>query len=300
MSGASDALRRRIGGARDLNAVVRSMKALAASSIGQYERAVEALEDYYRTVELGLTACLKHAPALPASARDPGPNDGIGAVIFGSDLGLVGRFNDVLMDYSARSLAATAGGTTRIWAVGERIHALVLQTRLAAPTLLAVPTSVSGIARLVGQILIDVQKACERGTVREIHLFYNSRKASGAYEPTGRRLLPLDQAWQTHAADLPWPTKNVPQVIDGGKAALESFIQEYLFIVLFQACAQSLASENASRLSAMQRAEKNIGQIIEQLQRSYHRIRQESIDEELFDVVAGADSGSLDRQLRLP
>jgi len=51
-----------------------------------------------------------------------------------------------------------------------------------------------------------------------------------------------------------------------------------------------LASENASRLSAMQRAEKNIEQILEELNRIFHRVRQESIDEELFEVIAGYES----------
>ena len=59
---------------------------------------------------------------------------------------------------------------------------------------------------------------------------------------------------------------------------------------LFQACAESLASENASRLAAMQRAEKNIDQILEDLSRAFHRIRQESIDEELFDVISGYEA----------
>ena len=71
---------------------------------------------------------------------------------------------------------------------------------------------------------------------------------------------------------------------------LEAFIREYLFVLLFQACAQSLASENASRLAAMQRAEKNIEQVLEELNRTFHRVRQESIDEELFEVVAGYES----------
>jgi F-type H+-transporting ATPase subunit gamma len=61
-------------------------------------------------------------------------------------------------------------------------------------------------------------------------------------------------------------------------------------VLLFQACAESLASENASRLAAMQRAEKNIGEILEQLNRTFHRIRQESIDEELFDVISGYEA----------
>jgi len=68
MSGTIQSLERRIDGAADLEGVVRAMKALAASSIGQYERAVASLNDYYRTVELGLSVCLRQAGA----AKDAG------------------------------------------------------------------------------------------------------------------------------------------------------------------------------------------------------------------------------------
>ena len=60
MSDTLASLRRKIGGAGDLESVVRSMKALAASSIGQYEKSVLALADYDRTVELGLAVCLRN------------------------------------------------------------------------------------------------------------------------------------------------------------------------------------------------------------------------------------------------
>ena len=59
MSDTLASLRRKISGAGDLESVVRSMKALAAASIGQYEKSVLALADYYRTVELGLLVCLR-------------------------------------------------------------------------------------------------------------------------------------------------------------------------------------------------------------------------------------------------
>lgn len=64
-------------------------------------------------------------------------------------------------------------------------------------------------------------------------------------------------------------------------------MREYLFVTVFMACAQSLASENASRLSAMQRAEKNIEELLDDLNRSFHQQRQSGIDEELFDVISG-------------
>ena len=69
--------------------------------------------------------------------------------------------------------------------------------------------------------------------------------------------------------------------------SLPALVHEQLFISLYRACAESLASENTSRLEAMQRAEQNIDSVSDELRRSVNRLRQSSIDEELFDVVAG-------------
>jgi F-type H+-transporting ATPase subunit gamma len=68
---------------------------------------------------------------------------------------------------------------------------------------------------------------------------------------------------------------------------LRGLIREHLFVSIFQACAESLASENASRLAAMQRADKNIDELLEDLNGTFRRLRQSGIDEELFDVIAG-------------
>jgi F-type H+-transporting ATPase subunit gamma len=103
-------------------------------------------------------------------------------------------------------------------------------------------------------------------------------------------LLPLDAQWQRKLAELPWPTRNLPEVMGGGTATLRALIREYLFVSIFQACAESLESENASRLAAMQRADKNIDELLEDLNRTFHRLRQDGIDEELFDVVSGFEA----------
>jgi F-type H+-transporting ATPase subunit gamma len=82
----------------------------------------------------------------------------------------------------------------------------------------------------------------------------------------------------------------LPEVLCGGTATLLALIREYLFISLFRACAESLASENASRLAAMQRADKNIDELLEDLNGTFHRLRQSGIDEELFDVISGFEA----------
>src|SRR5271156_335371 len=98
MSDSMSSLGRKISSAGDLQSVVRTMKDLAASSIGQYEKSVNALGDYYRTVELGWGACFRESkPVAPIIKRKGQPEAGaIGAVVFGSDQGLVGQFNDVV------------------------------------------------------------------------------------------------------------------------------------------------------------------------------------------------------------
>lgn len=295
MSDTTASLRRKIGSAGDLQSVVRSMKALAASSIGQYEKSVRALADYDRTVQLGLGICLRRRAAEPA-VREGRRRTGaasIGAVVFGSDQGLVGRFNDVVADFATKALAALPGKPT-VWAVGERVHARLSDAGLRPAGIFAVPNSVETIAPLVGRILVESDSHHREGTVNELHLFYNRPGLGPVYAPVGQRLLPLDESWRRKRAGIDWPTKNLPEVIGGGTSTLRALIREYLFASLFRASAESLASENASRLAAMQRADKNIDELLEDFNRTFHRLRQSGIDEELFDVISGFEALSHD------
>jgi F-type H+-transporting ATPase subunit gamma len=290
-------LRRKITSAGDLQSVVRTMKALAASSIGQYEQSVRALGDYYRTVEQGLGVCFRgtgSAALIPGETRrtDAGA---IGAVVFGSDQGLVGQFNDVVADHAIKTLGSLTDKPW-VWAVGERVHARLKNASLPLVGLFTVPNSVKAITPLVGQILVESEVRRSQGEVVELYLFYNRPTSGAVYAPVNHRLLPLDETWRRALAELPWPTKNLPEIMGSNTETLRALIREYLFVSLFRACAESLASENASRLAAMQRADKNIDELLEDLNGTSHRLRQSGIDEELFDVISGFEALSVEEK----
>ncbi len=291
MSDTAESLRRKISSAGDLQSVVRSMKALAASSIGQYEQSASALADYYRTVELGLNVCFRNGALATLMAEDQRSKDEalVGAVVFGSDQGLVGQFNDVVADFAVKALA-NLQGRHQVWAVGERVHARLLDAGLPLVRLYSVPSSVQAISPLVGQILVENEALQGQNKVTKLHLFYNHPKSGAVYEPVSQRLLPLDETWHKQLAELTWPTGNLPEDIGGGTSTLRALVREYLFVSIFRACAESLASENASRLAAMQRADKNIDELLESLHGTFNRLRQSSIDEELFDVISGYEA----------
>jgi F-type H+-transporting ATPase subunit gamma len=320
-------LRQKIERAGDLRSVVSTMKALAAVSIGQYEKSVRSLDEYYHAVELGLSVCLSakapfadvadvadvvDAPVEWKVKKDAGVT---GAVVFGSDQGLVGQFNDVLADYAVHTLAALPG-KTKVWAVGERVHDRLADRCVPLAGRLTVPFSIKAITPLVGQILAQIilpglegregreesgerENRARRGQDEQsggknelgtLYLFYNSSRSGEIYEPVNQQLLPLDETWRSRLAKLPWPTKNLPEVLGSEPDTLRALVREYLFVSLFRACAESLASENASRLAAMERAERNIDQLSEDLRKTFYRLRQSKIDEELFDVIAGVEA----------
>lgn len=281
MTDTAESLRRKIDGAAELESVVRTMKALAAASITQYEQAVRALEDYDHTVALGLSACFREQPFY---AEEPPVRGAIGAVVFGSDQGLVGQFNDILANFALENLRALPAEKW-VWTVGERVEGYLADSGLTLTAGFNVPNSINGISALVGDILTDLEP--HLGKMTEVYVFHNRPQAGAVYQPVVQRLLPLDEAWKDRLIALPWPGKNLPEVLHCGEPTLRALVREYLFISLFRACAESLSSENASRLAAMQRAEKNIDELLEELKQTFHQIRQSSIDEELFDVVAG-------------
>jgi len=291
VSETTESLRRKISSAGDLQSVVRTMKALAASSIGQYEKSVRALADYYRTVELGLGACFRESEtaATMVERKVPTHEGTIGAIVFGSDQGLVGQFNDVVADYAIKTLAVMAG-KAQIWAIGERVHARLADAGLPLAGLFTVPNSVQAITPLVGKIQIESEAHRDKGENAQLWVFHNRPLFGALYEPVGQRLLPLDAEWQQGLAEVRWPTANLPEVMGSCIATLRALIREYLFISLFRACAESLASENASRLAAMERADKNINDLLEQLHGAFHRLRQSGIDEDLFDVISGFEA----------
>jgi F-type H+-transporting ATPase subunit gamma len=287
MSATVAGLRRKIDSAKDLQSVVRAMKAQAAASIEQYDRSVAALLDYHRTVSLGLGVCIRGG-GLVARPQDRRQR-AVLVIVFGSDQGLVGRFNDVVGDL-AKTLIAPNTSMAIVWAVGQRVRERLVDSPFSIAGQFDVPASVEAIALLVGQILVEYEKLQAKGNPTELHLVYNQSAPAVAYQPVILQLLPLDDAWRAKEAAIAWPTSGLPELLVPDPTTLAAFIREYLFVSLFRACAKSLASENASRLAAMQRADKNIDGLLEDLNGSFHRLRQDEIDEELFDVVAGYEA----------
>jgi F-type H+-transporting ATPase subunit gamma len=280
-----EALQRDMDTATDLQSIVRTMKVLAAVSIRQYEKALASLADYNRTVEMGLQAVLRdRRSAAPGRARTP-PRTG--AIVFGSDHGLCGRYNESIAAFAIEALENA--GDRRILAVGSRIEAALRARGEDVEQLFFVPGSVTGITSTVQSLLLRIDDWRQAG-VERVLLFHNAHEQKTAYRAQRRELLPIDPSRFNSGRDRPWPSRSLPVFTMDSGELLRALIRQHLFIVLFSACAESLAGEHASRLISMQVAEKNIQQRLETLTSTYRQQRQNQITEELLDVVSGFEA----------
>lgn len=282
-----ESLKKKIKTAGDLLAVVKTMKSLAAVNIRQFEAAVESLERFAATVDLGLHAFFRTYGRLQPGKLGPAAV----VLVVGSDQGMCGAFNETVAEAAlaqARDLAGR-GLAVQAWTCGERTRAVAEDAGLAVALHLDMPGGVHGIEPKAAELAGRYQAAVQEQGATTLVLVHNRLTRGGSYDPEARRLLPLDREWQEPFLG-PWPRRCLPQPGLPANELFSALFQHFLGISLYRAFGLSLAAENAARLAAMQAAEKNILDLSDDLTRRFREVRQTLITSELLDIVSGFEA----------
>jgi F-type H+-transporting ATPase subunit gamma len=281
-----ESLRRRIQSAQDLYGIIRTMKALAAASIRQFEQAVEAVDVYTSTVDTGLRIVLQAQSTQMENMLNK-QNGGTLAIIFGTDQGMCGQFNENIISFALMDQANTRA---KNMIVGQRAGSRVEEAGSSFEKLFPVPSSVDGINPAVQSLLLEINLWRERASVDEVILYYNRPGSGSSYKPVKVQLIPLDMSLFHSPVRELCPSRSLPIYTMEQERLLSRLVSQYLFAQLYRAYAESLASENASRLMTMQSAEKNIEERLGELNAEYHGQRQGAITSELLDIVSGVEA----------
>lgn len=274
---------------RDITSIVRTMKALSAVSIHQFENAERAMSTYAETVDLGLSAVLRdqRARGLVPLGQPLGAGGRDAMIVIGSDRGLCGQYNEVISRFAIDRLA---GGHMMLGVVGARVAARLDASGHTADTVLGVPGTVEGFTATVQSLILIIDKWMDAQDVRRVWLLHNHRKPRNAAQPVARQLLPIPTDYLADRRDTKWPHPGIPFFRMDTAALMPWLIKERLFVLLYRALAEALASEHATRLAAMQNAERNLQERQETLNAAFRQKRQETITRELMDLVAGFET----------
>jgi len=286
-----EVLRRRVQSTETLQSVVGTMKALATVRISQVRRATKALDTSAETLELAFQALLRSEPEL-ATYLLPVSSDAWAAVLFGSDHGLCGPFNERLARHADAWLSPLAErhGPPRVMVAGRRLRPRLIALGYEVERVLTLPGSVDAIDDAVLRV-VDQIEAWQRDHGVARVLVAHHRPTSGvSYRPRTLQLLPLDLDWLRELRERPWPTNQLPMLGLEGEALLRGLVRQQLGMLLVRAFAASQTAENAARLAAMESAERNVEERLKQLRHAANLERQNAVTEELLDVQAAFEA----------
>ncbi|MFW5800780.1 MAG: F0F1 ATP synthase subunit gamma [Spirochaeta sp.] len=288
-------LRKRIQNTQGLHSVVHTMKTLSAVNIRQYEKAMRSLREYYRTVSMGLSVVLRDATERIEETSAGEPEAPVAAIIYGSEQGMAGQFNRRIIEFTGHTLVQEMGlelPSVRVATLGTRIIPRLEDAGFTVEKGLSIGGSTADMAPSMIELLELIEHWRSEAGVGRILLFYNRLTSGVSFEPSVSYLLPIspDLLQEHEQQQTEWKGRTRPAYFSEWRELVSALIQQHLYVSLNRGFIESLAGENASRLSTMQAAESNIEEQLEHLKQNYNRLRQNSITQEMMDIITGFEA----------
>jgi len=284
---------RRVGAAEELLSVTHTMKGLAAVNARQFEQAAATLDEYEAIVERGIQVVLMQpefrAAGVPVRSADSDPStegDVVDLIVFGSNQGLCGPINRHMAHHAAT--ASSEGAGAKVFAVGARLATELELVGIRPDVDVTLPNTVEGITPRADELLLRIeQRRRERPDVAVSLVYPRFEGRQRSYRPVTQPLLPFDTGRLVDIDRRQWATNQRPMVFGSSASMFAALTRQALFVAVQRTFAQTMASVAASRLAAMDSAQRDIEQRLDDLQAERHRLRQSAITEELLDVVSG-------------
>jgi F-type H+-transporting ATPase subunit gamma len=286
------ALKIRIGSVKSTQKITKAMKMVAAAKLRRAQEAAVAGRPYAERLEkvmASLAAKVSVSESSPKLLAGTGKDQHHLLIVATSERGLAGAFNSNIVRAARRKAEELIqdGKSVKFYIAGKKGRVL----KRFYPGLIAndhemghIKTVAFADARAVAD---DVIARFEAGEFDIAHLFYARFQSALVQEATGRQIIPV-------AIDV-----NAAPVDDGGAAIdyepdeesiLADLLPRNVAIQIFRALLENAASEQGSRMTAMDNATRNAGDMINRLTIQYNRTRQAAITTELVEIISGAEA----------
>ena len=290
------ALKLRIGSVKSTQKITKAMKMVATAKLRRAQEAAMAGRPYAERLErvmANLATRVGKRPGGPKLLVGSGNDQTHLIVVATSERGLAGAFNTNIVRAARRKAEALTkdGKTVRFYIAGKKGRVL----RRFYPDAILADQDMSGVktvgfddARVVADDLIVRFNA---GEFDVAHLFYAKFVSALVQEPTGAQIIPVPLTAPESAQVLPnSSTFAAVEYEPDEEAILADLLPRNVAIQIFRAMLENAASEQGSRMNAMDNATRNAGDMINRLSIQYNRTRQAAITTELVEIISGAEA----------
>ncbi len=289
------ALKNRIVSVKSTQKITKAMKMVAAAKLRRAQEAAEAARPYSErmaAVMASLASRVQVGPESPRLLAGTGNSQVHLLVIAGSERGLAGGFNTNITRAARKFLdeLLAQGKTVKLLFVGKKTRAPFLRTHRNLIIGTIDQTHIKTVRFADAKAIADdITARFEAGEFDVAHLFFSKFKSALAQEPTRLQIIPA----ALPAVAESKPVGDVPAAIEyepDEESILADLLPRNLAVQVFRALLENAASEQGSRMTAMDNATRNAGDMINRLTITYNRTRQAAITKELIEIISGAEA----------
>ena len=288
------ALKNRIGSVKSTQKITKAMKMVAAAKLRRAQMAAEAGRPYaerLNAVMANLASKVTVGPDSPRLLAGTGSDQVHMIVVATSERGLAGAFNsNIVRAARARAHELTAAGkTVKFYLIGKKGRPVIQRLFPGQIVHQVDQSAIKNVAFTDAlEVSRDLTARFEGGEFDIAHLFYARFQSALVQVPTEQQLIPVDLS-QVAANDTAGVSSSVEYEPDE-EAILAELLPRNVAIQLFRAMLENAASEQGSRMNAMDNATRNAGDMINRLSIQYNRTRQAAITTELVEIISGAEA----------
>jgi len=287
-------LKNRIGSVKNTQKITKAMKMVAAAKLRRAREAAEAARPYAERMEgmvQSLSAGIDNMDQAPLLMRGTGRSDKHLIIVATADRGLCGAFNSSIVRSVRQKIKAlhAEGKDVRLFCVGRKGYDL-----LKGEYGEAIVGQISDVGRknlgyeTAERIGEQVVALYETESYDVCWVVYNHFKSVIAQVVTWQQLIPLTLDTPVEQAGR---TEAVPYEYEPDEATiLADLLPRNLSMQIFKSLLESAASEQGARMTAMDNATRNAGEMIDRLTLQYNRTRQAAITKELIEIISGAEA----------
>ena len=287
------AIRNRIGSVKNSRKITRAMKMVAASKLRRAQDAIIAARPY----ATALSSVVRELSEVAGPDAHPlfEVRDGkrVTVITFTSDRGLAGAFNaNVVKRTEAFIRDELVGYEVGLRIIGKKANQFYARRNANITSYDAAPAGATAL-QIAGETANRIIDDFVTGKVDRVYVVYNEFKSAITQTTVVKQVLPVvpeksvEKALEKKGA----ATTNPDYVYEPGKVELLTrLVPLYVQIGLYRAALESIAGEFGARMSAMESATKNAGEMINKLTLQYNRARQASITKELLEIIGGAEA----------
>ncbi len=285
-------LKNRIESVKSTRKITKAMQMVAAAKLRRAQEAAEMARPYaerFNAVMAGLATAAEGQENAPKLLAGTGKDDVHLLIVMTAERGLCGGFNSSIVKLAkghADDLKAN-GKTVKIITVGKKGRE---QLRRDYGDLLVAHIDLSEVKRVGYQNAVDIAKDVlgrfDAGEFDVATIFFNTFESVISQVPTAQQIIPAKFEADREAED----TSTVYDYEPDEEAILADLLPRGVATQIFTALLENAASEQGARMSAMDNATRNAGEMIEKLTIEFNRSRQAVITNELIEIISGAEA----------